>query len=120
MRTRPYSTPNKQALGQQAEQRTAQWLQERGWHIAQRNWRHGRLEIDLIAHKAGMWLAVEVKYLQNPDEDAQTWIRPLQIDRLKRAMLAYAVQHHIRHWQLDLIVWCKNLAQPMHHSTLYP
>lgn len=48
-------------LGQWGEDRTAEWLQGRGWQIAARNFRCRMGEIDLIAENGRYLAFVEVK-----------------------------------------------------------
>lgn len=48
-------------LGKQGEELGAQWLEENGYLILHRNWRHGQLEIDVIAMKGKYLLFIEIK-----------------------------------------------------------
>lgn len=48
-------------LGKKGEELAAQWLAARGFVILQRNWRHGRYEVDIIASQAGVLRIIEVK-----------------------------------------------------------
>lgn len=47
--------------GKRGEEQAAQFLQERGFVILEKNWRHGRLEVDLIGLDGDMLVLVEVK-----------------------------------------------------------
>jgi putative endonuclease len=47
--------------GRQGEERAAAFLQQKGYEIVARNFRHGRSEIDLIARKDQWLIFVEVK-----------------------------------------------------------
>lgn len=47
--------------GDKGEELAARFLQQKGYHIEARNWRHGRFEIDLIARKDELLVFVEVK-----------------------------------------------------------
>ncbi|MCR8676441.1 YraN family protein [Micrococcus sp. HG099] len=49
------------ALGRFGEDAAARWLADRGYVIADRNWRGEAGELDLVAHHAGWWVGVEVK-----------------------------------------------------------
>ena len=60
-------------LGQTGEERAAVYLTEKGYRILQRNWKAGKLEIDIIAETADFILFAEVKtrsedYLVNPSD----------------------------------------------------
>jgi|GraSoi_2013_60cm_1033757.scaffolds.fasta_scaffold01777_4 putative endonuclease len=48
-------------LGKKGEELAAEWLAARGFAILQRNWRHGRYEVDIIASQAGVLRIIEVK-----------------------------------------------------------
>lgn len=53
---------NNLEIGKQGEQIAAEFLERKGWRIAERNWRAGRGEIDLIAWAEERLLVfVEVK-----------------------------------------------------------
>ena len=47
--------------GAYGEALAATWLAEKGYQILHKNWRHSRLEVDIIAEKAGILHFVEVK-----------------------------------------------------------
>lgn len=49
------------ALGRQAEELAANYLSGIGYRVLHRNWRYGRLEVDIIASKADVLHIVEVK-----------------------------------------------------------
>lgn len=48
-------------LGKKGEELAAGWLAAKGFTILQRNWRHGRYEIDIIASHSGILHIIEVK-----------------------------------------------------------
>ncbi len=52
---------NKQATGKMGETLAVSYLQLTGYKLLRRNWRHGRVEIDLIACKGGTLHFIEVK-----------------------------------------------------------
>jgi putative endonuclease len=47
--------------GKEGEEKAARWLRNRDYEIIERNWRHGHLEIDIIACKDQFLHFVEVK-----------------------------------------------------------
>jgi len=47
--------------GRQGEQLAIHWLRLRGFRILERNWRVGRLEVDIIAERDAVLHIVEVK-----------------------------------------------------------
>jgi putative endonuclease len=60
-------------LGKEGEQMAVNWLQEKGYEILHRNWRHSYYEIDIVARKGNMLHIVEVKARQgnqfgNPED----------------------------------------------------
>lgn len=52
-------------LGQEGERLAAEYLQDEGWKIVERNYRHGHAEIDLIALNNDLLIFVEVKIRTN-------------------------------------------------------
>jgi putative endonuclease len=48
-------------LGKKGEELAAGWLAAKGFIILQRNWRHGRYEVDIIAGRSGVLHIIEVK-----------------------------------------------------------
>lgn len=52
---------NNQYLGELGERMAARYLEMRGYRIIDRNWRHARGELDLIASDGTTVVAVEVK-----------------------------------------------------------
>lgn len=52
-------------LGLKGENIACDYLIAKGYHIAERNWRYGRIEIDIICHVADMIIFIEVKTREN-------------------------------------------------------
>ncbi len=48
-------------LGKQGEELAARWLEDKGYTLLHRNWRHGKLEIDIVATKGKFLYFIEVK-----------------------------------------------------------
>ena len=48
-------------FGRTGEDLAAQWLSEKGFSVLQRNWRHGRYEVDIVAGRQGILHFIEVK-----------------------------------------------------------
>ncbi len=84
-------------------------LKRLGWRILERNWRCGRLELDIIALHQGVLIFVEVKTrtaggLTRPDEA----LTPAKQDCLSRAAAGYlsATKNWHKPCRFDLIsVW---------------
>ncbi len=82
------STP--QRTGRQGEQAACQWLLERGYHIEARNWRHGRIEVDIVARLGDVLVVVEVKTRRSDRFDGPAdSVGPAKQRRLYRAAEAY-------------------------------
>lgn len=60
----------KQVLGYQGEEAAIRHLVRSGYHLLERNWRIGHLEVDIIAEQYGTLVFVEVKSRKkaNPSE----------------------------------------------------
>lgn len=91
--------------GKEGEDLAAAFLQQKGFAIAARNWRHKKCEIDIIASLANTLHFVEVKtrrsnFLGNPES---------KVDRQKVAQMKLAAEAYLFHnpqWvfiQFDII-----------------
>lgn len=97
--------------GANGEEAASNFLKSRGYTITDRNWRHGRLELDIVCTKKDETIFVEVKTrsqgsLQRPDE---------ALTPNKRRTLMRAAQHYIsaanlwdRPCRFDLIAVVRN------------
>jgi putative endonuclease len=48
-------------FGRAGEELAVTWLQAKGYEVLERNWRHGRHEVDIIAIRDGVYHFIEVK-----------------------------------------------------------
>lgn len=55
------SAPQTAITGSKGEEAAAIFVQALGWHIINRNWRHGSLELDIVAQHNDTLVFVEVK-----------------------------------------------------------
>ena len=81
---------NKQVTGKMGETLAASYLQLAGYQLLERNWRSGRVEIDLIVSKGGRLHFIEVKTRRSlrygwPEEH----IKPIKIIRMMTAVESY-------------------------------
>lgn len=92
------ATHNEQ--GRRGEEIAAMYLQDRGYCILERNWRSGKLELDLVAEKDGVLVFVEVK--TRHDEDYGS---PLDaVDRRKQRHILLAADAYVCLKKCDLPV----------------
>jgi putative endonuclease len=56
---------NKKKLGKTGECKIADYLTYKGWKILEKNFRHNRKEVDIIARKKSLIIFVEVKTRRN-------------------------------------------------------
>ena len=83
-----------QGLGRWGEQRALHHIMGLGWEVLARNWRRGRLEVDLVARDGLDLVLVEVKTRTEPVQVG--WHRMVsqsQQDRLIRAARAFLGQY---------------------------
>lgn len=86
--------------GRLGEEIACRLLESKGYIILERNWRHGHLEVDIIAQEGGEVIFVEVK-----TRGYSSWSRAMQsVDRLKRQHLTTAANHYIRYHGLHYSV----------------
>ena len=86
-------------LGKAGEDKAALYLQQSGYIILERNWRLGRLELDLICRKEEILVIVEVKTRRTPEEHPEELLN-LQ----KRWHLRCAADAYVKAKQLQLEV----------------
>lgn len=81
-------------LGQWGEEQIAQWLQQRGWQITEKNFRCRMGEIDLVAENGTYLAFVEVK-LRKDDRfgSACEAVTPAKQRRLRIAAQYYLMKH---------------------------
>ncbi|MBS1763628.1 MAG: YraN family protein [Bacteroidetes bacterium] len=87
-------------LGREGENLAVAYLEKNGYEIAERNWRFGKLEIDIIARKGNLLCIVEVKtrsgdYFGEPEDG---------VTKSKERFLATAADHYIISNNLDVEV----------------
>lgn len=76
-------------LGKWGEGVVADYLAERGYAIVERNWRLGKIEIDIIASKGAEIVFVEVKTRREPSANPFEAITPRKEQMLLRGANAY-------------------------------
>ena len=80
-------------FGKWGEDVAAEYMQERGFEILARNWRHEHKEVDIIAQKDESLYFVEVKTRHGEEWNAEEAITPKKRALLWRAMMAWKLQH---------------------------
>ena len=100
-----------QSLGRWGEERALHHAVDLGWEVLARNWRRGRLEVDLVA-KDGPWLVVvEVKARTEPVQaDWHRMVSRAQQERLIRAARLLLAQYSDYHLEVrfDVIAVLRN------------
>jgi putative endonuclease len=80
--------------GRQGERLAAAWLEARGIRILDRNWRHGRYEIDIIVRESDVVAFVEVKTRRlGPGGAPAAAVNARKRARLTRAAAAWIRGH---------------------------
>lgn len=83
-------------LGKKGEKEAVQYLLQKGYQILETNYRFRKFEIDIIAQKEGVIVAVEVKTRSSADfGNPQDFVKPAQIQRLVKALDHYIVSNSI-------------------------
>lgn len=79
-------------IGQFGEQAASDYLERKGYKILDRNWRHGRAEIDIVAMDGATLVFAEVKTRSN-----DLFERPESaVDEKKRRLLTRAAVAYMR------------------------
>ena len=84
-------------LGQTGEDKATEYLKNKGYKILERNWKSGKLEIDIITENKDFIVFVEVKtrsddYMEHPKT---------AINRDKQRSMIYAADNYIRWNNID-------------------
>ena len=83
-----------QGLGRWGEERPLHHIVGLGWEVLARNWRRGRLEVDLVARDGPCLVLVEVKARTEPVQAGwHRMVSKAQQERLIRAARAFLAQH---------------------------
>ena len=86
----------KHELGQAGEAMAENYLQSQGFQIEHRNYRFKKAEIDLIARKGDLLVAVEVKTRSSKDWGMpQDFVKPAQIKNLVKAFDQYILSREL-------------------------
>lgn len=84
-------------LGRWGEDKAADYLEEKGYRIVARNWRHGHRDLDIVARKGTVLAIVEVKTRRNTlFGQAET-----AVDRNKIRQLTIAANTFVKTYMVD-------------------
>lgn len=102
------------AVGKLGEELAAQFLEEKGYTILERNYRYGHGELDIIAEKDGMLIFIEVKTKKFGDfGDPIYWITRGKQKQMGRIARGYLYERNItdRDCRFDvvLVTWEQGL-----------
>lgn len=102
------------SVGKLGEQLAAQFLEEKGYTILERNYRYGHGELDIIAEKDGMLIFIEVKTKKFGDfGDPIHWITRGKQKQMGRIARGYLYERNItdRDCRFDvvLVTWEQGL-----------
>ncbi|MCM1224446.1 MAG: YraN family protein [Lachnospiraceae bacterium] len=95
MATGDSAAPQKDKTGRWGEEEAEHYLAAEGYAILERNWRMGRLELDIVAQKGGIIAFVEVKTRRSMETDPS-----LAVDKRKRARMITAADTYLKRYQL--------------------
>ncbi|MFA5886829.1 MAG: YraN family protein [Patescibacteria group bacterium] len=98
---------NKKQIGQQGELLAEKYLKQQGYEIIAKNYRLGRLELDIISKYKNNLIFVEVKTRQKTSASRfDNNLGHQQINNLKRALTTFCLTKHynLETARLDLIV----------------
>ncbi len=98
------------ALGKKGEKLAIDFLVDKGYDILEKNYRYLKSEVDIIAQKDGVVVAVEVKTRSTPEfGNPQDFVKPKQIQSLVKAIHNYIVDKGLDvEVRFDIIAIIKN------------
>ena len=83
-------------FGKEGEDLATAFLESKGYHVLERNWRHRKAEIDILAFKDGVLAVVEVKArMTDLFGKPQDFVDRKKIGLLVRAVNAYVIQRNL-------------------------
>jgi len=83
--------PERHVRGRSGETRAVWWLRLQGFRILARNWRHPLGEIDILARRGRLIVAVEVKWRDSLTQAAEAVV-PAQRHRIAQAAAVFLGQ----------------------------
>lgn len=97
-------------LGKKGEKMATDFLIEKGYDILERNYRYLKSEVDIIAKKDKIVVAVEVKTRSTPEfGNPQDFVKPKQIQSLVKAVNNYITEYDLDvEVRFDIIAIIKN------------
>jgi len=110
---------SKYRLGILSEYLVIMWLRLKFYKILARRYKTRLGEVDIIAKKDGAFIFIEVKARRNLDLKYEI-ISPKQIERIKRAAIAYLATHNANNKDVrfDLIIVSK-LVRMQHLKNIW-
>jgi putative endonuclease len=107
---------NTNSLGRESEQRAKAFLESKGYTILETNWRHLKLEIDLIARHAETIIFVEVKFRKNDDYgEPELFVNRKKQNFIIKAANAYLELHNIQYEsRFDIVALSKKRNEIIH------
>ena len=108
-------------LGGAGEQVACHWLQERGFTLLHRNWRHGRDELELVMRHGKEVVVVEVKTRSSARHgDPEDAVGPVKQRKLVRAAEAYLEAFDLDlDLRFDIVSVVMDPAKPTHTEVFH-
>jgi len=83
-------------IGATGEEMAARFLQKRGFHILQRNYRYGRGEIDIVARDGETVVFIEVKTAATDEYGSpESWVDDRKQRQVAKIAAAYLLEHRL-------------------------
>jgi len=107
---------NTNKLGRESEQRAKFFLEAKGYIILETNWRHLKLEIDLIAQKGDTIVFVEVKFRKNDEYgEPELFVNRKKQNFIIKAANAYIQLHDIQYEsRFDIVALSRKRNEIIH------
>jgi putative endonuclease len=104
-------------IGNQAEQKAAEYLERRGYEIVDRNWRRRDCEIDVVAQRNDAIYFVEVKYRSTDGSGSGLeYITASKLRRMEYGANRWVQEHH---WSGEFLLSAIEVSGDMYEITSF-
>lgn len=112
---------NTNRLGRESEKRARKFLEAKGYKILETNWRHAKLEIDLIALQSETLVFIEVKFRKSDEYgEPELFVNRKKQNFIIRAANAYIELNNLQYEsRFDIVALSQERNEILHLEGAY-